>query len=130
MLGWRGLKKMAIDIPPEWRERVKKLLPDLEEGVSLEFTSKVAYNYNCLSWALGCDNITFENTKGCFWPWKNIPDDTADGWAQVCEIHGFIRTDNTDFVSGHEKIAIFEDDEGDLHATRQDKNGKWKSKLG
>jgi hypothetical protein len=121
---------MAIDISPEWRERVRHLLPGLQEGVSLEFTSPVDPNYNCLAWALSATFSAFENTKGAFWAWSDIPDDTAEGWAQVCQIHGFTPTDNAEFETGHEKIAIFEDGDGDLHACRQDKTGRWKSKLG
>lgn len=121
---------MGIDISPDWKKRVKKLLPDLEEGVTFEFSSPVDYNYNCLSWALSCSTRVFENAKGAFWPWKHIPDDTLDGWAKLCEIHGFSLTDNADHEAGYEKIAILQDLEGGLHATRQDRDGKWKSKLG
>jgi hypothetical protein len=131
---------MDIDISPEWRELVQKCFPGLVEGVSFEFTSKVDYNYNCLSWALSIDYVPLENYKGAFWTWKDIPDNTADGWVKVCEIHGFTLIENADtaFVPGYEKIAIFEqsneegDEDGDgrLHAARQDRNGKWKSKLG
>jgi hypothetical protein len=121
---------MAIDIPPDWKEKVRRLLPDLQEGVSLEFTSPVDPNYNCLAWALSASFSAFENAKGAFWAWPHIADDTAEGWAQLCEFHGFTRTDNIEHVAGYEKIAILEDENGDLHATRQDKGGRWKSKLG
>jgi hypothetical protein len=123
---------MGIDITDHWKNLVKTLFPELKEGISFEFTSPVNYNYNCLSWALGCDTHPFENSKGAFWPWKEIPDDTADGWAQVCALHGFTLTeiDNTGFVDGIEKIAILQDEDGDLHATRQGVPGIWKSKLG
>jgi hypothetical protein len=122
-----------MDISPEWKQRVLRLLPDLQEGVSLHFTSPVDPNYNCLSWALGCNTLMFEKGKGSFWEWPHISDDTADGWAQLCQVHGFMPIDNSDFVPGIEKIAILEkmdDGEVSLHATRQDKNGNWKSKLG
>src|SRR5579864_5327336 len=112
---------MAVDISPEWREKIRRFLPDLQEGVTLEFTSPVDPNYNCLAWALSATFSAFENAKGAFWAWPHIPDDTAEGWAQVCELHGFTRTDNTEFVKGHEKIAILENKDGDLHACRQDK---------
>ena len=121
---------MAIDISPYWKERVSRLLPDLREGFSFEFTSPADPNYNCLSWALSHTFSPFENAKGAFWAWPNIPDDTAEGWAQVCQIHGFVRADSTAFVRGYEKIAILQDEEGDLHACRQDRTGWWKSKLG
>jgi hypothetical protein len=123
MHGWPGVKNMGIQIPEAWREKVKKLFPDLEEGISLEFTSEVDYNYNCLSWALGCNSKVFEKSKGAFWAWPNIADDTVEGWGQVCEVFGFAQTETTDFVIGHEKIAIFTDDEGSLHAARSDKTG-------
>ena len=131
MRGWLGVKDLSVEIPADWRNKVHRLFPELEEGVSLEFTSEVDYNYNCLSWALGCDRRPFENAKGAFWPWPDIPDDTAEGWAAVCEIHSFKRsTSGVEYVPGYEKIAIFEDADGNLHATRNDKIGKWKSKLG
>ncbi len=78
-----------MDISPEWKEKVRRLFPALQEGVSLDFTSEVDYNYNCLAWALGCNSKPFEKARGAFWGWPHIPDDTAEGWAQVCEIHGF-----------------------------------------
>jgi hypothetical protein len=65
----------------------------------------------------------FEKSKGAFWAWPNIADDTVEGWGQVCEVFGFAQTETTDFVIGHEKIAIFTDDEGSLHAARSDKTG-------
>ena len=119
-----------MDISPEWKERIRKFFPDLQEDVSLKLTSAVDPNYNCLSWALSCNTAYFQNSKGCCWPWPDVPDDTADGWATICKHHGFTDCDSTDFVRGIEKIAIFQDDEGELHATRQDSNGWWKSKLG
>lgn len=104
----------------------------LENRVS-EKMQLVDPNYNCLSWALGCNTHPFENSKGARWYWPDVPDDTADGWAKVCEVHGFKLTDSTDFVHGYEKIAILQtvhDNEVWLHATRQGPDGRWKSKLG
>ena len=128
MHGSRGARRM--DISPDWRQKLRKWFPDLEEGVTFDFTSPVDYNYNCLSWALGSSSLLLEDIKGAFWPWRNIPDDTPEGWARVCQIHGFDICESTDFVKGYEKIAILQNEDGELHATRQDRNGKWKSKLG
>ena len=121
---------MDIEIPAEYREYVRRVFPNLTEGLNFDYTSPVNYNYNCLSWALSCDTFPFENAKGAVWPWKNIPDDTADGWAKVLQIHGFEDTPNADFLPGFEKVAIFQDDGGGLHAARSDSAGRWKSKLG
>ncbi|MFZ0704532.1 MAG: hypothetical protein WAM71_02930 [Candidatus Korobacteraceae bacterium] len=121
---------MAIDIPERVRKYVRSQFPDLIEGVSLEYTSPVDFNYDCLAWALGSNQLPFWKEKGGFWPWPEIPDDTADGWAQFCVKHGFVQTQGSDFVVGFEKIVIMRNDENDLHAARSDRNGRWKSKLG
>jgi hypothetical protein len=122
---------MDIDIPAYVRAWMTEVFPNLREGITFEYTSPVDYNYNCLAWALSAQFSSFEKGKGYFWAWSNIPDDTSDGWAKVCEVHGFVRLENLDisFQEGFEKIAILEQGE-DLHATRQDRNGKWKSKIG
>ena len=130
MPGWSGVSGLPVDIPEQWRRLVRERFPDLQEGVSLEFTSAVDFNYNCLSWAVGCNTVPFWKGKGAFWPWPDIPDDTLDGWVKVCEIYGFVQTPDHAFVVGFEKIAILEDADGDFHAARSDRNGRWKSKLG
>jgi hypothetical protein len=121
---------VVIDIPDEWRQRIPKLFPQFVEGANFEFASPVDPNYNCLSWALSYNDKYLEDYKGAYWPWKGVPDDTVDGWATVCELHGFFVCDGEHFEPGFEKIAIFEDAEGVSHACRQDKNSLWKSKLG
>ncbi len=111
----------------------RKLLPvEFEEGVTFYFTSPVDPNYNCLSWALSSNTVFFDDAPGCVWPWKDIPADTPDGWAEFCQRHGFslVEDNNTEFVSGIEKIAILENQDGELHATRLDRSGLWKSKMG
>lgn len=123
---------MAIDVSPYHRQLVKECFPDLVEGVSFEFTSPVDYNYNCLSWALSNNHDLLQEVCGGFWPWHHLDDDTVEGWTGVCQIHGFTPLDdlNTSLVPGYEKIAILENTAGELHATRSDRNGIWKSKLG
>ena len=130
MLGWLGVKNLPVEIPDRTKQLVRQLLPELEEGVSLEFTSEVDYNYDCLSWALGSTRTLFQKSKGAFWPWNDIPDDTADGWARVFEMHGFTRTTGAEFKVGYEKVAILEHEGVGLHAARSTKTGLWKSKLG
>jgi hypothetical protein len=106
--------------------------PSLEEGVSFEFTSPVDFNYNCLSWALCYDTRYLDRGDGCHWPWDDASEETAEGWARVCEHHRFtiVATNDVSFVMGIEKVAILRNAAGDLHAARQSQDGKWKSKLG
>jgi hypothetical protein len=114
------------------RSLLKKNFPDLVEGESFEFTSPVDLNYNCLAWALSYDTRYLDKGNGCHWPWEDAASDTAEGWARVCEHHGFtfVPDNDTSFVKGIEKIAILKHQSGELHATRQSCAGKWKSKLG
>jgi len=131
MLGSIGQNRMDTDPFDRWRRYIQNSFSDLREGENFHFTSPPDPNYNCLSWALSCDTQMFDNQPGCSWSWKDIPSDTADGWAMFCQRHGFnaVGDKNTEFVSGVEKIAIMEKD-AFLHATRQDQNGMWKSKMG
>ena len=114
------------------RGQMKQNFPDLVEGVSFEFTSPVDPNYNCLAWALSYDNRYFDRGNGCYWPWEDASEESAEGWARVCEHHGFtvVSDCDTSFARGTEKIAILKDESGDLHAARQSATGRWKSKLG
>ena len=132
MRGWGGLRRMAISISEQWRQNVRNLFPGLIEGVNFEFTSEVDFGYNCLSWALSINHSLLDDVAGGFWPWRDIPPDTADGWTELCRRHGFtlLAELDTTFNPAYEKIAIFEDNDGELHACRQEKDGVWKSKLG
>lgn len=114
------------------RQLIKQTLPDLVEGVSFTFASPVDLNYNCLAWALSYDNRYLDKGNGCYWPWDDCSAETAEGWACVCKHHNFtvVADGDISFVPGVEKIAILRNDDGDLHAARQDSNGKWKSKVG
>jgi hypothetical protein len=134
MRGWNGEEVMdtSSDWRKEWLEKITEWFPELIEHVNFELTSEVDFNYNCLSWALSYTDKYLVKGKGCHWPWKDVPDDTVEGWAEVCRRHGFesIPRENIQFVPGIEKIAILVDSEGELHAARQDQAGWWKSKLG
>jgi hypothetical protein len=122
---------MDTDPLDRCRHFYARAFPDLKEGVNFHFTSPIDVNYNCLSWALSCNTQLFDSARGGTWPWIDIPGDTAEGWALFCQRHGFsvVEDKNLSFVKGIEKIAIMEDDLY-LHATRQDRNGIWKSKMG
>ena len=106
------------------------MFPDFAEGNNFEFTSEVDVNYNCLSWALGVNSYCFENARGATWPWKDIPDDTAEGWAAFLVKLGFTPCTDDSLVEQVYKVAIMRNDDGDLHAARQEPDGRWKSKLG
>lgn len=130
MLGCCGQRLMAIDIPEQSRQRIARQFPKFVEHVNFEFTSEVDYNYNCLSWALSRNDRLFENVKWGYWPWKDIPDDTAHGWFLFLQKMGFAPCENASFEPGVERIAVLENEDREIHACRQIQSGVWKSKLG
>jgi hypothetical protein len=121
---------MAIEIEEKVKLRVQAQFPNLHEGTTFEYMSPVDFNYNCLSWAMSRSDVLFEKEKWGHWPWDSIADDTADGWSQMFQLHGFVITSSSAFVPGVERVAIYENEDGELHACRQDATGVWKSKLG
>jgi len=130
MRGSNGAAHMDSNLAEYWRELLPEQFPDLKEGVNFTQTSPVDPNYNCLSWAVALNFSAFKNEIGCYWPWKHIPDDTVEGWEAVLSLFGFVRCESSENRPGYEKAAILEDENGDLHACRQGRTGKWKSKLG
>ncbi len=125
--GLSGLKRTDIEIPNEYRSLIEARFNELKEHVNFEYASEVDLNYNCLSWALSQKNVLFENEKWGTWPWRDIPDDTADGWARFLERLGYARCSTATFEPDVEKIAIYENSEKELHACRQASYGVWKS---
>lgn len=101
-------------------------------------TSPRDKRYNCAAWAAGDEHTEkwWEpqeplNKRGYFWPEGITPSLQLDSYVQVFKTFGFSECDNGDLEEGFEKIAIYEDAEGDFsHAARQLQTGKWTSKLG
>lgn len=127
--GLIGERLMAIEIPERYKSYLRNQFPHLIEHENFEYTSEVDYNYDCLSWAIGAKYL-FQNIKWGVWPDPKIPDDTAIGWSQALQKVGFEPCQDSSFVPGFEKVAILENDFGELHACRNDRLGIWKSKLG
>jgi hypothetical protein len=123
---------MDFEIGAKWVEMIRGLFPKLNE-TNYRVTSQIDYNYNCFSWAMGCNDVIFDgHTKGCRWPWINIPDDNrVDTWVRIFGTMGYVDAGgDASFVAGWEKVAFFEDSTGATHAARQNESGWWMSKLG
>lgn len=83
--------------------------------------------YNCVAWAAGDPNRWWE--PGIYWPGP-AGDDLA-ALTSVFAALGYARCDGNELEVGHEKVALYADDQGEwTHAARQLPDGWWTSKLG
>jgi len=90
-------------------------------------TSPKAYDYNCIAWAYGRNDVWFQ--PGLFWPISQR-DCTVPTYMKLFESIGYVRCDDALFESGFLKIALYIKGENTTHAARQLSTGKWTSKLG
>ena len=107
--------------------RIRAVFSNLSDSASV--TSEETPEYNCFAWAVG---VTDE-----FWePGRTWPIDTPTAHEVRIIVHayrtrGFEPCASGSLEPGIEKIAIYEDEDGDpTHAARQLPSGKWTSKLG
>lgn len=105
--------------------------PNLNDGNS-RVTSPLCVLYNCIAWTVG-NQIRYiwpdsDNSYG--WP-PTIPREaTVAAFVQFYRLCGFIACADSALEHGYEKVAIFADNDGVQHASRQLDNGNWTSKLG
>src|SRR5260370_4986987 len=91
-------------------------------------------SYNCVAWAFSDTAQRWDQAlvRGYYWPPGISRSIAVDNVIQMFEIIGhFERCAHGDLETGFEKIAIYQDADGDFsHVARQKSNGKWTSKLG
>jgi hypothetical protein len=96
-------------------------------------TSPSTPEYNCIAWAAGETERWWWPVAGFFayWP-PTIPlQETLDAFIKAFSTLGFIPCEDPHIEHGHEKIALYVDENGKpTHAARQLPNGRWTSKLG
>jgi hypothetical protein len=95
-------------------------------------TSHYDPKYNCIAWAAGDTRRSWEPDEGgdCFWPAEAPREYSLDGYVRAFESIGYIRCDSADLEPGFEKVAVFANDSGPTHASKQTIDGRWSSKLG
>ena len=92
--------------------------------------SKRTRKYNCLAFAIGDETQRWE-PYGYHWPEGAKKGFTTDCLVEAYRTEGFELCADGTLVEGHEKIAIYVNNQGGFeHAARQEPNGHWKSKLG
>lgn len=121
---------------PENREWAIGLFPQLANDPHFSITSPMDPRYNCIAWATNRNNVWWWPLEsglkldGVFWP---IPecDLHYTNLVKVFELQGFKICENYDFDPKFVKVALYVDEDDEFtHASRQGRDGLWKTKLG
>lgn len=112
---------------------LEAVLPNLVPG-QYKVTSKKDKKYNCAAWAVEEGLQTWIEPRtgaGLSWP-DGIPFDySIESYVQMFEHYGFERCAGWNHEDGFLKVAIFSDDSVEFsHASREQEDGSWTSKLG
>jgi hypothetical protein len=108
-----------------------KDFPNLEPS-DFDITSPKTPEYNCIGWAAG-EMAWWEPDQyhTYYWPAKVPREYTMSAYVLAYRSIGYQPCGSPQFEEGHEKIALYADDEGTpTHAARQLPCGQWTSKLG
>lgn len=109
-------KNYSLDLN---EKRISNYFPNLKLGENFIYTSLKTDVYNCVAWSLKIDGNWIEY------------DLNVDDYVSLFFDNGFRRSENTNFMDGVEKIAIYVDDKNLFtHVARQLDTGKWTSKFG
>ena len=112
-------------------EQLEVLFPKLRE-TEYRLRSPKARHYNCIAWAAKDDSRWWE--PGLldihYWPDAAPQEYSVEAYTKAFSTLGYEPCDDGSLEAGHEKIALFADDDGPTHAARQLDNGRWTSKLG
>jgi hypothetical protein len=101
------------------------------EGWDYDVTSDPVDEYNCIAWAAGDDSIWWDPIEdGYFWPEGAPREYTLAAYVRAFELSGFMVCEGEDPAEGYEKIALYVNDGGRVHAARQLDALYWTSKLG
>jgi hypothetical protein len=89
--------------------------------------SPKTHAYNCIAWAAGDASRWWE--PGIYW--LGPPGDDLAALESLFTTLGYIPCSGDELEAGHEKVALYADDQGEwTHAARQLPDGWWTSKLG
>jgi hypothetical protein len=113
---------------------IDEIFPALANG-GFRVTSPVNQRYNCIAHAAGDLKIWWwpfpADVAEVYWPAGVTRAETLPAFRAAFATLGFTECKGEDVEPGFEKIAIFTNTEGvPLHASRQQADGRWTSKLG
>jgi hypothetical protein len=105
-----------------------KYLPNLGQAFAL--TSPQDDRYNCIAWAAGDVTRWWWPDDDSYWPATVERVHSLDAFLAAFQTLGYQPCADASLQPGVEKIAVYGDGSGPLHAARQLEDGSWTSKLG
>jgi hypothetical protein len=105
-----------------------KYFPNL--GGAFAITSPQDERYNCIAWAAGDSTRWWWPDDDSYWPPTVERVHSLTAFVAAFMTLGYEVTLDQSHQSDYEKITIYGDDSGPLHAARQVEDGTWTSKLG
>lgn len=110
---------------------LEQKFPQITKGAGYELTSPETPLYNCIAWSVGDMSKWWWPEGQGYWPDGISRTLSAVSFKEMYESFGFSECDNSNLERGHEKIALYADNNNNpTHAARQLSNGQWTSKLG
>jgi hypothetical protein len=93
-------------------------------------TSSIAWEYNCIAWAVGVTNLWWWPIPGRYWPAGVAREETISAFIAAFATVGYAPTDSSLLENGVEKVALYAINQRPTHAARQLVTGVWTSKMG
>jgi hypothetical protein len=102
------------------------------EGWDYDVTSEPTTAYNCIAFAVGDESTVWDpvEDEDYYWPAGAPREYTLDAYLRAFELSGFAPCEGDAVEDGYDKIAIYVNADGSVHAARQVDGLYWKSKLG
>lgn len=117
------------------KNQILEWFPGLKTDKNFQITSPNTDKYNCISWAIGKDNIWFWPPLGQpldddqYWPEGLADNIRIETFIQAMETEGFeVCPEDEELIA--KEIALYSKNGECTHGSRQLQDGTWTSKLG
>ncbi len=133
MRGCNGARPEVIYSAIMSLQDIREALPNLNVS-DFVIESEPTPSYNCVAWVFGDMASRWDPAQifGYYWPHRISRSLSVDNFIGMFELIGqFVKCENGELEMGIEKIAVYEDVDGDFsHVARQRPDGSWTSKVG
>jgi hypothetical protein len=110
-------------------ERFCECFPNLKSEDCL-VKRQESIEYNCLAWAIGVTREWWSPADPHYWPEGLPKENTLESFKCLFEGFGYQECERGDHAPGYEKVAIYVNETGVSHVSKQLESGSWTSKIG
>jgi hypothetical protein len=114
------------------REQIFDAFPDLRHDPNFKLLSPCTYEYNCIAWAMGLDNVWVDPfpDAGHWWPDGVERGLSPEHLIAAFKAVGFEISSDAEPEAGFDKVALYKNGDEWSHATRIVERGIESSKFG